>query len=106
MTEDYGDLLAIAAARAPIRLTPTAIGKFFFDVGYMAKSKLDGLTPSQKKPKHREGNIRHAILYFDKETGGIVLNLHSNDFLKSHVPSYAKEMDSSASTEKGIRKTE
>lgn len=51
VTEDYGDLLAIAAARAPIELTPTAIGKFFFDVGYMAKSKFAWLDTITEKAK-------------------------------------------------------
>ncbi|MGX8710384.1 MAG: hypothetical protein ACQGTM_09090 [bacterium] len=51
VTDDYGELLASAAARAPIELTPTAIGKYFFDVGYMAKSKfawLDSITERAK----------------------------------------------------------
>lgn len=51
VTEVYSDLLAIAAARAPIELTPTAIGKFFFDVGYMAKSKFAWLDTVTKKAK-------------------------------------------------------
>ena len=51
VTSNYGELLARAAARANIDLNPEAIGKFFFDTGFMAKSKfawLEDITQQSK----------------------------------------------------------
>ncbi len=43
MTEDYNELLAIAAARSKIELNTKNVGEFFFQVGYMGKRKFSGL---------------------------------------------------------------
>ena len=51
VSSNYGELLARAAARANIDLNPEAIGKFFFDTGFMAKSKfawLEDITQQSK----------------------------------------------------------
>ena len=51
VSSEYGVLLARAAARANIDLNPETIGKFFFDTGFMAKSKFAWLEDISKQAK-------------------------------------------------------
>ena len=51
VASNYGELLARAAARANIDLNPEAIGKFFFETGFMAKSKFAWLEEITQQSK-------------------------------------------------------
>lgn len=56
VTEDYEDLLAKAAARAKLELTPESVGQFFVDAGYMGKRKFKALeSVVEKAVAIREG---------------------------------------------------
>ena len=45
----YDDMLAIAAARSGVALSPEAVGKYLFETGYMAKSKFSKLNEITQK---------------------------------------------------------
>ena len=45
----YDDMLAIAAARSGVALSPEAVGKYLFEAGYMARSKFSKLDEITQK---------------------------------------------------------
>ena len=45
----YDDMLAIAAAKSGVALSPEAVGKYFFETGYMARSKFSKLDEITQK---------------------------------------------------------
>ena len=45
----YDDMLAIAAARSGVALSPEVVGKYLFETGYMAKSKFSKLDEITQK---------------------------------------------------------
>ncbi len=56
VTSDYEELLARAAARSKIELSPKNVGSFFFDVGYMGKRTFSALkSVTERAVEIREG---------------------------------------------------
>lgn len=56
VTYGYNELLARAAAQAKIELTPQIVGKYYFDTGFMGKSKFADLEAIVERAKAiREG---------------------------------------------------
>ena len=51
VSSEYGELLAYSAARAKIDLTSESVGKFFFENGYMGKSKFAWLDSVVERAK-------------------------------------------------------